>query len=238
MAAVPPAFSSTTTSFVSVLQPFFIHGLFFLIYAQHTKHSILAVSAVAEIAVNEKRSPLYLLYSATIICMQSISAQLPYWLITPKRQTQLMSFLYSGARTIPLSEKQTSGIKRRGEGRAKRERGKKKPETHVIDNQGRLALNIQWIYNPGPLETRLLRTWFSPRRCSFLSPIFLFCLADNSNSSPRYIFYNPPPTHTHKTPNPNRPPLFLQNTPNTKINSHQSRRLTPRPNPVKQTTHT
>lgn len=42
----PPLF----LSFISVL-------FLFLIYAQHTKHSILAVSAVAEIAVNEKRSP-------------------------------------------------------------------------------------------------------------------------------------------------------------------------------------
>ncbi len=37
--------------------PIFIRHLFFFFYAQHTKHSILAVSAVAEIAVNEKRSP-------------------------------------------------------------------------------------------------------------------------------------------------------------------------------------
>lgn len=36
---------------------FYSSSSFFLIYAQHTKHSILAVSAVAEIAVNEKRSP-------------------------------------------------------------------------------------------------------------------------------------------------------------------------------------
>lgn len=36
---------------------FYSSFFFFLIYAQRTKHSILAVSAVAEIAVNEKRSP-------------------------------------------------------------------------------------------------------------------------------------------------------------------------------------
>lgn len=102
-----------------------------------------------------------------------------------------------------------------------------------------------------PSKHDFLHAWFCPSCCSFLSRCFLFCLVDNSNSSPCCIFESlprlqlspPPPNclpqsphhHLHHNHNqqanpitiPNPKPIFLSNT-HTDACLHAHRHTTPR----------
>lgn len=142
-----------------------------------------------------------------------------------------MSFLYSGARTIPLSEEQTSGKKGRGEGRAKRETEKTLNPMWQTSRAGSCWISSEFTTR-APLKHGFSHAWFSPSCCSFLSPLFLFCLRDNSNSSLCCIF-NPPdpqsqPPSTQRRHNQLTPISLLNQTPSntdarTSRHSHTSR---------------
>ncbi len=130
------------------------------------------------------------------------------------RQTPLMSFLYSRARTIPLSEEQTSWKKGRGEGRAKRETEKTLNPMWQTSRAGSRWISSEFTTRD-PLKHGFLHAWFSPSCCSFLSCLFLFCLGDNNNSSLCCIF-NPPDPQS-------QPPALLK-PPSTQ---HRHNKLTP-----------
>lgn len=135
-----------------------------------------------------------------------------------------MSFLYSRARTIPLSEEQTSGKKGRGEGRAKRETEKTPNPMWQTSGAGSRWISSEFTTR-APLKHGFSHAWFSPSCCSFLSRLFLFCLWDNSNSSLCCIFNPPDPQfQSPALPTPPRYPTPPQST---------YTNLAPQPNAVK-----
>ncbi len=234
--SVPPAHPTTTTTPLPHSFQFSSHFysssfFFFFFYAQHTKHSILAVSAVAEIAVNEKRSPL-----SSLFCHYYLRA-------VYKRAVTLLADNAQEANaadelSIQQSPHNTSiggaDLRKKGKGRGLEQRERqKKPWTPCDRQAGPARAEYPVNLQPGPPWNTASRTPDS------LPAAAVSYLASSSSASEITIILLYAVFSTLRTPSLSPPRSWHPPVPNTAtINLHQSRSSTkPRQTRIQALTH-